>query len=307
LMTNQWRAFLDFSTGGSLGDWLVHNLGPAHLALQLDKASPTSVECVTVEGKNQWVWPLRAHIVYEFPARANMPPVTIHGYQNMRGDFQDPEGMQEGERLFPQMNNLAEKGRPFVGSGDGTMLIADQLSVDGQPASRAGRGGARGPGAIPGGPGRMPAGAPGAAGRGGPPFGAGGMAGRGGNVDPKLRAPGNGSVFVGSKGYMATTSRGEGVWLLPASRWAEYRLPPQLLQRGINHQQDWVRACKGGAAGVSEFGVASKYIEWLALGAVALHVPGKLMWDAAKMRFTNSEAANKLLRPFIRKGWEIKL
>ena len=153
----------------------------------------------------------------------------------------------------------------------------------------------------------MPAGAPGAAGRGGPPFGAGGMAGRGGNVDPKLRAPGNGSVFVGSKGYMATTSRGEGVWLLPASRWAEYRLPPQLLQRGINHQQDWVRACKGGAAGVSEFGVASKYIEWLALGAVALHVPGKLMWDAAKMRFTNSEAANKLLRPFIRKGWEIKL
>jgi hypothetical protein len=307
LMTNQWRAFLDFSTGGSLGDWLVHNLGPAHLALQLDKASPTSVECVTVEGKNQWVWPLRAHIAYEFPARANMPPVTVHAYQNMRGDFKDPEGMQEGERLFPPMNNLAEKGRPFVGSGDGTMLIADQLSVDGQPASRAGRGGARGPGAIPGGPGRMPAGAPGAAGRGGPPFGAGGMAGRGGNVDPKLRAPGNGSVFVGSKGYMATTSRGEGVWLLPASRWAEYRLPPQLLQRGINHQQDWVRACKGGAAGVSEFGVASKYIEWLALGAVALHVPGKLMWDAAKMRFTNSEEANKLLRPFIRKGWEIKL
>ena len=42
----------DFSTGGSLGDWLVHNLGPAHLALQLDKASPTSVECVFVEGKN---------------------------------------------------------------------------------------------------------------------------------------------------------------------------------------------------------------------------------------------------------------
>jgi hypothetical protein len=60
LMTNQWRAFIDFSTGGSLGDWLVHNLGPAHLALQLDKASPASVECVYVEGKNRWLWPLRA-------------------------------------------------------------------------------------------------------------------------------------------------------------------------------------------------------------------------------------------------------
>ena len=125
--------------------------------------------------------------------------------------------------------------------------------------------------------------------------------------DPTLRAPGNGAVFVGSKGYMATTSRGEGVWLLPASRWAEYKLPPQLLQRGVNHQQDWIRACKGGAPGVSEFSVASKYIEWLALGAVAVRVPGKLLWDAKNMRFTNNEEANKLLKPFIRKGWEMKL
>jgi hypothetical protein len=281
-MTNQWRAFLDFSTGGSLGDWLVHNLGPAHLALQLDKASPISVECVTVEGKNQWLWPLRAHTVFEFPARANMPPVTIHAYQNMRGNFQNPPGMGENDRLFPPMNNLADKGRPFVGGGDGMMLVGDQLTIDGKPAGRAG-----GP-------------APGA--MGGRAGGQGGAPG-----DPTLRAPGNGAVFVGSKGYMATTSRGEGVWLLPASRWAEYKLPPQLLQRGVNHQQDWIRACKGGAPGVSEFSVASKYIEWLALGAVAVRVPGKLLWDAKNMRFTNNEEANKLLKPFIRKGWEMKL
>ena len=143
LMTNQWRAFQDFSTGGSLGDWLVHNLGPAHLALQLDKASPISVECVTVEGKNQWLWPLRAHLVFEFPARANMPPVTIHAYQNMRGDFQNPPGMGENDRLFPPMNNLAEKGRPFIGSGDGMMLVGDQLTTDGKPVSQAGPGGGR--------------------------------------------------------------------------------------------------------------------------------------------------------------------
>jgi hypothetical protein len=293
LMTGQWRAFQDFSTGGSLGDWLVHNLGPAHLALQLDKASPISVECVTVEGKNQWLWPLRAHTVFEFPARANMPPVTIHAYQNMRGTFQNPPGMGENDRLFPPMNNLADKGRIFVGGGDGMMLVGDQLTVDGKPVAQAGGGGAARGGRGPGGPG-------GAAGRGGP--GAGGVP-----VDPTLRAPGNGAVFVGSKGYMATTSRGEGVWLLPASRWAEYKLPPQLLQRGVNHQQDWVRACKGGAPGVSEFPVASKYIEWLALGAVAVRVPGKLLWDAKNMRFSNNEEANKLLKPFIRKGWEMKL
>jgi hypothetical protein len=122
-----------------------------------------------------------------------------------------------------------------------------------------------------------------------------------------MRAPGNGAVFVGSKGFMATTTRGEGVWLLPASRWAEYKLPPQMLQRGVNHQQDWLRACKGGAPGVSEFAVASKYIEWLSLGAIALLVPGKLNWDGANARFTNSPEANRHLKPFMRKGWEYKL
>ena len=298
LMTNQWRAFLDFSTGGSLGDWLVHNLGPAHLALQLDKAPPISVECVTVEGKNQWIWPLRTHIVFEFPARANMPPVTIHTYQNMRGTFKNPDGMAEGERLFPPMNNLAEKGRNFVGGGDGMMLVGDQLTIDGKPAGRSGGpppmgpGGMAARGGMPGGPGR----GPGGFGPGGAPQG-----------DPTLRAPGNGAVFVGSKGYMATTSRGEGVWLLPASRWAEYKLPPQVLKRGVNHQQDWIRACKGGEPGVSEFSVATKYIEWLALGAVAARVPGKLLWDAKNLRFSNNEEANKLLKPFVRKGWEFKL
>jgi hypothetical protein len=122
-----------------------------------------------------------------------------------------------------------------------------------------------------------------------------------------LRAPGNGSVFVGTKGWLATTSRGEGVALLPASRWADYKLPPQMLPRGVNHQQDWIRACKGGMPGASEFGFASKYIEWLALGVVALQVPGKLMWDAKNMRFNNNAEANKLLTPFVRKGWEMKL
>ena len=122
-----------------------------------------------------------------------------------------------------------------------------------------------------------------------------------------MRAPGNGAVFVGLKGYMATTSRGEGVWLLPASRWSEYKLPPQMLQRGVNHQQDWIRACKGGAPGVSDFAIATKYIEWLGLGAIALRVPGKLMWDANKRRFSNNEEANRLLKPFLRKGWEMKV
>jgi hypothetical protein len=71
-----WRAFQDFSVGGSLGDWLVHILGPAHLALQLSTVVPISVESISVEGKSPWLWPARAHLKFEFPARGDMPPVT---------------------------------------------------------------------------------------------------------------------------------------------------------------------------------------------------------------------------------------
>jgi hypothetical protein len=314
LNTRSWRPMHDFSLGGSLGDWLVHILGPAHLALQLGTVSPISVECVSKEPLNRWLWPWRAHTVFEFPARAGMPPVTIHLYQNMRGDFKNPAGMAEGESLLPRGNNLSEKGRSFLDGGDGVMPVGDQVTIDGQRAARGGPGGARGgaPGGARGGaPGGARGGAPGGGPGGGMPGGGmpgGGPGGRGQQSDdPALRAPGNGTVFVGTKGCMATSGRGEGVWLLPASRWAEYKLPPQLLPRGVNHQQDWIRACKGGTPGVSQFAVTSKYLEWLALGTVAQEVPGKLLWNSQTMRFSNSLEANKLLTPFVRKGWEMKL
>jgi hypothetical protein len=198
-----------------------------------------------------------------------MPPVTVNVYQNMRGDVKYPEGMAENEPLLPPSNNLAERGR----------YAPPEPFAEG--AARGPQGARRGAQTVPG---RAPAGPGGA-----------------------NRVPGNGALFVGEKGHMATTSRGEGVWLLPASRWKEYTLPPQVLPRSVNHQQDWVRACKGGRPGCSEFSVSVPYIEWLILGAAALRVPGKLLWDAKKMRFTNNAEANRFLTPFVRKGWEMKL
>jgi hypothetical protein len=49
---------------------------------------------------------------------------------------------------------------------------------------------------------------------------------------------GNGSLFIGTKGMMATVDRGEGVHLLPAARWAEYVLPPPLPTRSPGHMLD---------------------------------------------------------------------
>jgi hypothetical protein len=106
---------------------------------------------------------------------------------------------------------------------------------------------------------------------------------------------------------MATSNRGEGVWLLPSSRWKDYVLPPQLLTRSPGHMQDWIRACKGGDPSCSDFRVVAPYAEWLALIGIAYRVPGKLDWDSKNMRFTNSAEANKYVKPVFRQGWEMKL
>jgi predicted dehydrogenase len=142
--------------------------------------------------------------------------------------------------------------------------------------------------------------------------------GTGPQVGPVQQRPslGYNCIFVGSKGYMGTNGRGEGVGLLPGKRWAEYKLPPAYLQRspgastGSNHEahtHDWVRACKGGAPACSNFSIAAPYTEWLVLGAVASHYDGKLLWDARKMEFTNNKEATRWIKPRFRKGWNIKL
>jgi hypothetical protein len=46
-------------------------------------------------------------------------------------------------------------------------------------------------------------------------------------------------------------------------------------------------------------------VEWLLLGTIAVRVDGKLEWDAANLRFTNSDKANELVKPVLRSGWEL--
>ena len=184
----------------------------------------------------------------------------------------------EGETILPSSNNLVEKGR---GTAEPRRGGGERRS---RPRPQTGEiVGAGGPGVpVFGGEGRREPAQPGILSR-------------------------NGAVFVGTKGMMATVDRGEGVHLLPAERWANYELPPQLLTRSPGHMLDWVRACKGGEASCSDFSIAAPYNEWVVLGVIAFRVPGKLDWDSRNMRFTNSEEANKYVKPEFREGWELKL
>src|SRR5664280_197280 len=112
-----WRGFYDFGTG-QIGNWATHTAGPVHQALQL--GAPTSIECVSQEGRGSITFPIRATIRLDFPARGGLVPVKVFYHDSPRSD--DPDvyrvpGM-ENETILPPSDNLTEKGRP-MGAGRG--------------------------------------------------------------------------------------------------------------------------------------------------------------------------------------------
>jgi predicted dehydrogenase len=286
-----WRGFHDFGTG-LIGDWGVHILGPANWALQL--GAPTSVECIHKDSSPPFTFPDELTIKYEFAARDSMPPVVVYWYHKPGGDAYLPPGMSVDDA-----RKIAGTG-PQVGPAGGGGGGGRRGRAGGEGTSRSGQNATTPPATAQAKVQRGADTAQRGAGRGG--------AGRG--------TSGYNCIFVGSKGYLGTSGRGEGVGLLPGAKWAEYRLPAPFLARspgastGSNHSahiRDWIRACKGGAASCSNFSLAGPYTEWLVLGAIAVRVEGKLLWDAKNLRFTNSDAANQFIKPAFRKGWEISL
>jgi predicted dehydrogenase len=71
-----WRGWWDFGSGG-LGDMGIHNLAPVFSALKL--GAPTSVSASSTPVFAESL-PLASMVHYEFPARGEMPPVTLHWY-----------------------------------------------------------------------------------------------------------------------------------------------------------------------------------------------------------------------------------
>jgi predicted dehydrogenase len=217
-----WRGFLAYGTM-MIGDWGIHQFGPANWALGLGEACPTSVECIGVTGANPVTYPSYACKI-QFPERASkyvksgrMRPVTVYWYEgSMTSMLKPPHGLTQ--------NDL-------------------------------------------------------------------------GGVN---------EIFVGTKGFLGTSDRGESYTLLPRSKQAGHPRPPQVLKRSPGHFQDWIRACKGGQPACSNFTISGPYTEWMLLGAISWRFPHeKLLWDAKNLRFTNNERANEFIKPKFRKGWEL--
>ena len=112
-----------------------------------------------------------------------------------------------------------------------------------------------------------------------------------------------GVLFVGSKG-MLQANYGRHL-LLPEKDYAGFEPPAPYIADSIGHHEEWIAACKGGAAALCNFGYAGPLAETVLLGNVAYRSGRKLEWDAAAGKVTNTRDADPFIRRPYRKGWKL--
>jgi predicted dehydrogenase len=273
-----WRGFYDFGLG-ALGDMACHILGAPNMALQL--TAPTSVECIRQEGKSDLYYPASSVVRFDFPARGAMPPVKIFWYDSMRGEQPTipnaPEGQILGDLPRSRTGDAMSKVEPRERQIQGGVFTDQFFDPKAEPPKTS----------------RPPATYKNA------------REEKEAHWMSLINTGTNGSLFVGDKGMITSGTYGEWTRLLPVEKMRGYQFPAEFLPRSPGHYRDWIRACKGGAPACSNFSVSAPFTEWIGLGALAIRLNTRLEWDAEKMRITNNEEANRMLKPEVRKGWKI--
>jgi predicted dehydrogenase len=123
-------------------------------------------------------------------------------------------------------------------------------------------------------------------------------------LDEGRNLPGQGGLYFGEKGTILAPHGGN-PRLIPESKTKGFKLPESFLPRGINHYQEWVRACKGGPKPLANFDYSGPLTETILLGNVAARIGKKLYWDGPNLKVTNIPDANKYLKRKYRQGWTL--
>ncbi len=119
-----------------------------------------------------------------------------------------------------------------------------------------------------------------------------------------------GILLIGDEGAIMGNCYGESPRIVPESGMRKYKRPPRTLERipegPDGHEQDWLRACKGGQPATSSFDYSGPLSETVLMGNLAVRFPGRqLLWNGEAMEVTNDEAANAYVRREYREGWHL--
>ena len=116
-------------------------------------------------------------------------------------------------------------------------------------------------------------------------------------------------IFIGDKGKLMCGEYGDHPQIIPNSKMEEYKqhLPPKTIPRVRgSHEQNWIRACKGGDPACSNFDYSGPFTESVVMGNLAMRRLGrKLLWDGKNMKVTNDDEANRYVNEPRRKGWSL--
>ena len=109
-------------------------------------------------------------------------------------------------------------------------------------------------------------------------------------------------VLIGEKGKFIVNRRSTKWKTTPGSLIEEFEAPEKTIRRVKNEDAEWLEACKGGAAALSNFDYSGPFTETVLLGNLAVRL-GKVEWDGENLRATNRDDAAALIRREYRKGW----
>jgi predicted dehydrogenase len=130
-------------------------------------------------------------------------------------------------------------------------------------------------------------------------------------IDQKKKLPGDGTMFVGEKGYMFLP-HGSAPQILPQenSRDAVKEFNTQVgWVKGsmTEHYHTFIDACLGrDVKTTTPFEYSGNLTESILMGTVVNRFPKeKLIWDAKALEFTNKPEANQCLRRTYRDGWHV--
>jgi len=115
--------------------------------------------------------------------------------------------------------------------------------------------------------------------------------------------PGQGSIFIGAKGVMLLPHVGKPV-LLPEAQFTDYPMPPV---QAANHYHQFVDAVLNQGQTSTPLDYAGPLTESVLLGPIATRFPKTtLEWNAARMKFKNSNEATGHVRRTYRTGWGVR-
>jgi predicted dehydrogenase len=205
-----WRGWFDFGTG-ALGDMGCYSFDTIFRALRL--GAPLSVEATSSPVFPE-SYPLASVVRYRFPARGEMPPISLTWY-------------------------------------DGGLRPETPEELEGKPLEK------------------------------------------------------EGLLFIGDKGKILCEFHGQSPRLLPESKMRDFQPPPKTLPRSIGHDEEWIRAARGGPPAGANFTVAGPITEALLLGNVALRTGKKLAWNPLSLEVPGVPEAAALIDPPRREGWSL--